>query len=127
MGQVHADSQPFSQSLWTLRGTLDESDRAVLDRAVVDALPRSGLAVASAPVDAIVAEVDLLLSTEHAEALQADSNRRSVHEYFPHVAVETSGEQIRSYTLVPTFYPDSHQNPIRVCAVPIDEDGPLMW
>ena len=127
MGQVHADSQPFSQSLWTLRGTLDESDRAALDRAVVDALPaigsRGGFRTA---VDAIVAEVELQLSAGHAEALQAEFNRRSVHECFPHVAVEASGEQVRSYTLVPTFYPDSHHDPIPgYVQFRIDEDGPL--
>jgi MYXO-CTERM domain-containing protein len=127
MGQVHADSQPFSQALWSFRTTLAAPDQTTLDGAIVDALPaigaRGGFAAA---VESIVAEVELQLSAEDATALAAEFSRRSVDACIPHVPVPVSGLEARSYTLVPAFYADSYDQPIPgYVQFVIEEDGPI--
>ncbi len=126
-GQVHADSQPFSQALWSFRESLDASDRVQLDRCIVDALPsigsRGGFDTA---VEAIVAEVQAQLSAEAADALFAEFASRSVDACEPFVPVAASGTEVRSYTLVPAFYDDIYSRPIPgYVQFVIDEDGPL--
>ncbi|HCH61686.1 MAG TPA: hypothetical protein DFR83_02700, partial [Deltaproteobacteria bacterium] len=127
MGQVHADSQPFSQALWSYRSTLEPTDQALLDRSIVDALPTIGSTGGfSTAVEAVVAEVDLQLSAAHAEALFTEFSRRSVHACDPHVPVTESGVEVRSYSLVPAFYPNSYHDPIPgYVQFRINEDGPI--
>ena len=125
-GQVHADSQPFSQALWQARTTLDPALQPLLDRSVVDALPLMGstgdFAVA---VESVVAEVELQVGPDAAADLADAFHARAVDACLPHVPV-VSGATARSYTLVPAFYDDLYEGTIPgYVQFVVDADGPL--
>jgi len=125
-GQVHADSQPFSQALWGFRTTLSADEQAILDRSVVDALPVIGSQGGfTDAVDALVAELGLQLDNGAATALREAFAARQVDACVPHLHA-TAGEVVRSYSRVPAFHADLYD-----LATPgylqfiIDADGPL--
>ncbi len=111
-GQVHADSQPFSQGLWAFRQSIDEAQRPTLDRAVltaIDAIGTSGGFPLAA--EAMRAEVALALGDVAADALSDEWDQRSFPACDPIVDVE-EGVAARSYTLVPAFWSDSYEGAI---------------
>ena len=125
-GQVHADSQPFSQALWSTREALAEADRVLLDRSVVDALPLIGTTGGfDAAVQAIVSEAELQLGTEAADRLATEFASRSVDACEPFFPVE-NGVEVRSFSQVPAFYADLYDQPIPgPVQFIIDADGPI--
>ena len=125
-GQVHADSQPFSQALWEARSALEADQRPLLDRAVMDALPSIGPEGSFADATrAIEAEVRLQLGEETAHRVATAFAERSVPECEPWLPVE-NGVEARAYTLLPPFYADLYDRPIPgYVQFVIPDDGPL--
>jgi len=125
-GQVHADSQPFSQALWGFRTSLPPEEQEVLDRAVMDALPVMGTQSSFADaVTAIVTETDLQLSPDAASSLRSAFSDRQVDACTPHLLAQ-AGAVVRSYSRVPAFYAENYDQ-----AVPgylqfvIEAEGPI--
>lgn len=125
-GQVHADSQPFSQALWGFRTTLPLDEQERLDRTVLDALPMVGTTGGfAAAVDAIVAEAALQLGDDRADELAEAFAARSVDACAPHVAA-SNGTEVRSFSQVPAFYDDIYAEPIPgFVQLVVPDDGPL--
>jgi len=104
-GQVHYDSQPFSQGLWAFRDSLSVADRPVLDQTVLDALTVIGRNGSFAEAfDVITAGVEDTLGAAAATALAEEWQGRGLDDCPPVVTVDpTSDDAARSFTQLPHF------------------------
>ncbi len=105
LGEVHFDSQPFAQGLWTFRTSLLPDEARNLDQLVLDSLTVIGRPANFSDAYAVITEaVHEELGPDLADDLRSEWNRRGLPDCLPiqHV-VSDAEEPAKIYTRVPYF------------------------
>ena len=114
LGEVHFDSQPFAQGLWTFRAGLLPTEARILDELVLDSLVVLGSHPTFSDVyDVLTDAVEEDLGVEVADQLRAEWQARGLPDCLPIQQVVSDAENpARIYTPVPYFSQWSNVGPI---------------
>ncbi|NCG21784.1 MAG: hypothetical protein GWP91_22435 [Rhodobacterales bacterium] len=114
LGEVHFDSQPFAQGLWTFRAGLLPTEARILDELVLDSLVVLGANPKFSDIYEVLTDaVEEDLGDEVADRLRAEWQARGLPDCLPIQYVLSDAEDpARIYTPVPYFTPYNNVGPI---------------